>query len=191
MNILAKAAYWLIFAFLILIALIVTSSALNISGGYKLLVVQSGSMRPSIPVGSLVFTKPERTYQINDVITFYEQGEEKNMVTHRISGIEPLEDGELFITKGDANDATDNKKVDKGAVVGKVIWALPGVGYAVSFAKTTPGLILLIIIPATLIVYSEAMVIKKEFKMLLTKKNKKRRKGLNKMFKFTLRKALG
>ena len=188
---LAKAAYWLLFSLLVLIALIVSASALNISGGYKLLVVQSGSMSPAIPIGSLIFTKPGNTYQIGDVISFYEPGNHKYLITHRISAIEPLENGEVFVTKGDANDASDSRRVDKEAVVGKVIWALPFIGYAVSFAKSTVGLILLIIIPATLVVYSEMMAIKKEFQMILAKKRMKQARALNKRFKFTFKKALG
>ena len=171
-GVITQAFYWLTFALLIVIAAMVASSAFNISGGYRLLVVQSGSMSPSIPVGSLIFTKPAQEYQKGDVITFYEVGDKKYLVTHRIVETEKLEDGELFITKGDANDASDSKRIEKSAVVGKVVWALPYAGYAVSFAKTRTGLIALIIIPATLIVYSEILAIKHELQAIFAKRKR-------------------
>lgn len=171
-GVVTQAFYWLTFTLLIIIAALVASSAFNLSGGYRLLVVQSGSMSPSIPVGSLIFTKPEAEYQKGDVVTFYETGNQKYLVTHRIAETQKLEDGELFITKGDANDASDSKRIDKGGVVGKVVWALPYAGYAVSFAKTRTGLIALIIIPATLIVYSEILAIKHELQDILAKRKR-------------------
>lgn len=170
---LGVAFYWLAFALLVGIALIAAVSAFNIFGKFRLLIVQSGSMSPSIPMGSLVITKPSDEYKVNDVVTFYDQ-DTRYLITHRIEGIEKLEEGELFITKGDANEDEDGRRVDKDSVVGEVVWALPLVGYAISFAKTQTGLILLIIIPATLIVYSEFLAIKSEIKKLKKRTNGKR-----------------
>ena len=40
--------------------------------------------------------------------------------------------------------------------------SVPLLGYPVSYAKTTPGIILLIIIPAVIIIYDEIQKIRKE-----------------------------
>jgi len=54
--------------------------------------------------------------------------------------------------------------------VGKVELSIPFVGYPIAFAKTLPGLIVLIIVPGTIIVYNELLNIKKEIIELLKKK---------------------
>lgn len=169
-----KAIYWFVFVVLITIAALVVISASDIFGNYKILVVQSSSMQPSIPMGSMVFTKRESDYQKGEVITFYNSGDTRYLITHRIAEIEKLKDGKLYITKGDANEDFDYERVAAGNVIGKVIWALPFIGYAVSFAKTQTGLIFLIVIPATLIVYSELLTIKREIKRLKRKGKRKR-----------------
>ena len=186
-HILGQGLYRFVFAVLIVIAAFVALSAIDIPGNYKLLSVQSGSMEPAISRGSVVITKPPRAYQIGDVITFRDIDNSKYLVTHRISAIEKLEEERLFITKGDANQDTDNQRVNKELVVGKVILTLPFIGYAVSFARTIVGLMLLVVIPATIIVYSEAIAIKREiFKIRRKDRNKK------KFFKkYSLKKLLG
>ena len=47
-------------------------------------------------------------------------------------------------------------------IIGKKIAAVPYLGFPISYAKTTPGLILLVIIPAVIIIYDEMQKIKKE-----------------------------
>lgn len=173
LSIIGKAFYWIFFAGLIFVASLVAFSSSNLIPSYKLLVVQSGSMQPSIPLGSLVLTQKQSEYQEGDVITFQNTGDTKYLITHRLTSIEQLENGKLFITKGDANEDADSERVDPGLVVGKVIWALPLIGYVVSFARTQTGLIALVVIPATIIIYSEILAIKKELGKLKVNLKKK------------------
>ncbi len=163
-------AYWLILAALGLVAIFVALSAFNIPGGWKLFTVQSGSMQPAIKTGSLVVVKQAPDYAVGDVITFRR---EKTPTTHRIQSIE---DG-MIKTKGDANDAPDSEPVNRSQIIGKVILAAPYLGYPVSFAKSKQGFLLLIVIPATLIVYSEILNIKNEIIKIrkLRKKIKKQK----------------
>ena len=83
-------------------------------------------------------------------------------MTHRIVNIENQGSAKLFETKGDANDATDSDKTTQSNVLGKVILAVPYFGYAVTFARTMPGLIIFIIIPALIIIIDEIMKIRAE-----------------------------
>ena len=69
-----------------------------------------------------------------------------------------------FQTKGDANQSADSEKFTKDGIIGKEIFKLPYIGYPVGYAKTTPGLILLIIVPAVIIIYDEMNKIKEEIK---------------------------
>ena len=74
---------------------------------YKPLVVLSGSMVPTFPVGSIIYTMPvtEDKLEVGDIITF--KLSDGTFVSHRINNIE----NGLYETKGDANDSVDPNKV--------------------------------------------------------------------------------
>ena len=143
-------------------------SVLPIQGMYKLYTVQSGSMEPSIQTGSLAVVLPTDTYSAGDVITFNDSTNNKKTTTHRIESII----GTSFQTKGDANKNIDATPVLKNNVIGKVQFHIPYIGYPIGYAKTLPGLIILIIIPATIIIWEEAKKLKKEWQKI--KKSKKK-----------------
>ncbi|MFH1183280.1 MAG: signal peptidase I [Candidatus Moraniibacteriota bacterium] len=131
------------------------------AGNYKVFTVMSGSMAPAIHAGSLVFVKPLSDYEVGDVITRRTK-DPKITITHRIVSKEEIDSQIAFETKGDANDSPDGEKFTKEGIVGKVFIAIPLLGYPVAYAKTTPGIILIIIIPAVIIIYDEILKIKKE-----------------------------
>jgi len=160
-----------LFIFVFVIALLMILSKFNV-GGLRVLTVRSGSMSPAIFTGSVTFVSPAKTYNVNDIITFRAQGK-KELVTHRIVEADKSTDKNFYWTKGDANDAPDSYKVPQIGIIGKVRFSLPLLGYMVDFAKTIPGLMLLIIIPATIIIYDEIRKIKKEMAKLKLEKNKK------------------
>ena len=107
--------------------------------GFEVLVVQSGSMEPAYHVGSLVYVKPVDTQKLEtgDVITFELGGGVRG--THRI--IEVLEeDGERsFRTKGDNNDHPDANPIRPEAIVGKVRFTIPLLGFLVAFIQQPAG----------------------------------------------------
>ncbi|MDD2823108.1 MAG: signal peptidase I [Candidatus Daviesbacteria bacterium] len=169
-----KILYGIVLITLILVAGLTAFSALTIRGSYKLMIVQSGSMEPFIKTGSIVVIKPEDNYQIGDVITFKDPGKPKITVTHRINEIQNESGMISFITKGDANKSSDAAKISKNQILGKEILSIPWIGYLINFAKTSQGLIILVIIPSVVIVYSEILNIKKEAQRLI--KERKSRK---------------
>jgi len=171
-KLLKKVAYWLVLMVLFLIGGLVAASTFNIPGSYKFLVVQSGSMEPAIKRMGIVVVKPAEEYQKGEVITMTDPVDPEITVTHRIFEIEETEEEKLFVTKGDANDSPDSERVREEQILGKVVFAIPYLGHPVSFAKTTEGLILLIIIPAVIIIYDELRKIKEE---LIKIKNKKKK----------------
>ncbi|MFA4818105.1 MAG: signal peptidase I [Parcubacteria group bacterium] len=156
-------------ALLVLIGVLVVFSFIPFPGNYKIFTVQSGSMSPAIHTGSLVFVKPLADYNVGDVITRRTK-DPKVTITHRIVSKEEIDSPQFgeaggkiaFETKGDANDSSDMEKFTAEGIVGKVFLIIPLLGYPVAYAKTTPGIILLIIIPAVIIIYDEIQKIKKE-----------------------------
>jgi len=172
MKILSKVFYWLVLVVLILITGLVAISALNIPGSYKLLTVQSGSMSSAIQMGSVVVVREDREYKKDEIITFINPDTPESSVTHRVFEVKEDDGRIFFVTKGDANEEPDANEVESGWVLGKVIWTIPFLGYPVSFAKTLPGLILLVILPAVLIVGGELMGIKKEVMKMINNERK-------------------
>ena len=75
----------------------------------------------------------------------------------------------VYITKGDANNAPDTREVFQKDIIGKVLFDIPYVGYAVDFAKKPIGFSLIIIVPAAVIIADE---IKKIFYEIKKKKTK-------------------
>lgn len=126
-----------------------------LAGDTHYLVVRTGSMEPTLPVGSVVVIKPADPNKLQkDEIICFELSESQSL-THRI--IDIVDDG--FITKGDANKAPDNFIVEKKDIIGKVIFTIPYLGYLNYFVNTPLGFTLLIILPATLIIAEELRTI--------------------------------
>lgn len=150
-------------AALLSIGLLAAVSLIPIPGNIKLFTVQSGSMEPKISTGSLIFTKALADYNVGDIIT-KKTKDPKTTITHRIVSVEEKEGQKVFETKGDANDAADMELVFQKEIVGRVFLSLPYLGYPVAYAKTAPGLIVLIVIPAAIIIYEELRKIKEEIK---------------------------
>jgi signal peptidase len=150
-----KIIYYIFVAFIGIIVLLLIVSAFPITGNYKLMIVQSGSMEPAIKMGSIVMVKPVDDYRIGDVISFGEVTRIKAPTTHRIYDIKVAEGQPVYITKGDANNAPDQREIPKSEVIGKVLISLPYLGYAVDFAKKPIGFALIILVPAAIIIGDE------------------------------------
>lgn len=159
-----KIIYYIFIAIIALIAILMIVSAFPITGNYKLMIVQSGSMDPAIKMGSIVLVKPADEYKIGDVITFGPYTRTKAPITHRIYDIKVEGGKPVYITKGDANNAPDNREIQERDVLGKVIFSVPYFGYAVDFAKKPMGFALIIIVPAAIIIYDEVKKIIQEVK---------------------------
>lgn len=158
-----KIFYYVILGFIGTIAVLLIVSVFPITGNYKVMVVQSGSMAPEIRMGAIVMVKPMSDYKIGDIITF-QAGRNKEPITHRIYDIKVVDGQPVYITKGDANNAPDQREVQKREIVGKVLIDIPYLGYVISFAQKPLGFALIIIVPAALIIADEIKKIIQEVK---------------------------
>lgn len=157
-----KTIYYVFLACLAVIALFLIVSVFPISGNFKTLVVLSGSMEPAIHTGSVVVVKPVSDYKIGDVITFGPMSKTKPPTTHRIYDMKVNDGTPIYITKGDANNAPDGREIQKRDIIGKVLFSLPYLGYAVDAARKPIGFAFIIIIPALIIIYDQVIKIKDE-----------------------------
>jgi signal peptidase len=161
--------YWLFFTVLLFLAGFLLICGFLEKKNFRLLVVQSGSMEPTIQRLAIVGVKKTTKLEIGDIITFVE-ADSTRLVTHRLVEYQEKEGREIFITKGDANDDADSYLPTKDQIIGKVVVNIPYLGYLVNFSRSQNGLILMVILPATLIIVSELLNIKKEINKLLLKK---------------------
>jgi len=102
--------------------------------GYRTVTVLTGSMRPSMPIGSMVITtrEPVAKLHVGDVLVYQAPIADHRVVSHRVVSIRTVEGAYVVQTKGDANASPDPwlARIDS-ASVWRVRAVIPGVGTAV------------------------------------------------------------
>lgn len=110
--------------------------------GLTPLIVQSGSMEPTVTTGSLLITKktPASELRRGDVVTVPRR--DRTLVTHRIVQVTHRGATATLRLKGDANDAVDPEAYFVKAA-GKKVIAIPFAGRLAAWASSGIGLFLL------------------------------------------------
>ena len=126
----------------------------ELPGGLRFLTAQSNSMSPAISQGDLMLVKHVAGgYDKGDIASFYSQrpnGEEE-IVTHRIFAVS----GNVYLTKGDHNEAIDEQKLRPRFTIGKVVAVIPNTGYIITFLKSQLGQLVCVILPGALFISLE------------------------------------
>ncbi len=157
-----KVWIWAIVKSLLLSLLI--SIALLVVCGYKFMIVSSGSMEPTLPVGSLIVIAPcdYEDLELGDIVTM-DTG--VTYLTHRVHGKKI--DGEvispddprynsseaIWYTKGDNSDTLDGAISNE--VVGTVEHCFKSVGVVVRYVKS--NYTYLIVLAVILFVFVEVL----------------------------------
>lgn len=129
-------------------------------GGFMMFRVVTGSMEPTIPVGSLLITRQADIFDIHidDIVCFRTQEADiwGKIVTHRVTDVISMADGSrLLETKGDANLIADGYYVSADNLVGKVVWYTgddSAVASIFSFFTNEVGFLACIVMPCLLLV---------------------------------------
>ena len=114
----------------------VAGDAIPMPFGVGLTVVLSGSMEPELSVGDLLIVAEQDSYTVGEVVVFQEG---RIGVVHRIIEM----DGSTVTTQGDANNASD-EPMDISRIKGKVVLAIPMVGYLVNMIKTPVATVIIL-----------------------------------------------
>ncbi len=119
---------------------VVTLSGLYATGtvSYKVFVIHTGSMSPTIPPKSAVVIR-ENQYHVGQVVAYKYHG---MVITHRLMSISPAR---RITTKGDANRSVDPWHVPQSHIIGSVVAAPHMVGYWITYAKNPIGLLSIIL----------------------------------------------
>lgn len=171
-----------LFGLVILLVIVMVFSVIQnkVSGGppriagYHMYIVLSGSMAPAFDAGSMVFVKPVEPEEIKegDIITYRGLGDSSFLTTHRVMEIIGSGKDLEFVTKGDANDVNDPNPVPGENLVGRVVLAVPYMGYLMTFGQTKRGILALIVVPGVLLIINESYKLYKNVSKVNEHENK-------------------
>lgn len=96
-------------------------------------VFLSGSMQPTIEVGSLGIVHEEKNYKEGDIVTYIK---DRTLITHRIKEIKSEKE---IIVQGDANNIAD-EPISQDMIEGRIILTIPHMGSVLQILKTPYGI---------------------------------------------------
>ena len=113
--------------------------------GFHSYTVLTGSMAPSLAVGSLILTEtvPGSSIRPGDIVTFEVPGRQGMVVTHRVQAIATSGEASYLVTKGDANGVADGWRLPVLAARERVVASLPMAG----IINSLPGRLIIFGIP--------------------------------------------
>lgn len=101
--------------------------------GSQTYTVLTNSMAPKYAPGTFLVVKPApfAELQVGDIITYQIESGKPGVVSHRITAVTTEQSGaRVLTTKGDNNSLADADPVQEAQVKGKLLYAVPYVGFA-------------------------------------------------------------
>jgi signal peptidase len=130
--------------------------------GWKFHVIETGSMAPRYPAGSLAIIEPVDPADVRPGMTvvFEDPLVRGRLVAHRVVRRLPGR-SPAWATKGDANAENDPAPVHATALQGRVRWAIPGVGRAVSALPGRWAGALFVGVPLAILLFTEIAAVRR------------------------------
>lgn len=143
---------------------------------YKAYVITTNSMEPELKKDDVVVIKKAKAENLKqgDIITFKQNGE---TITHRIVQIDDIEDGKLYITKGDNNNVQDEQGLRFDQIEGKLVIKIPQLGKMVASFKN--GIIIVLVLLISAIIYLNKITAKERSNIRRAKKKLEDNKYIN------------
>lgn len=143
---------------------------------YKAYVITTNSMEPELKKDDVVVIKKAKADNLKqgDIITFKQNGE---TITHRIVQIDDIEDGKLYITKGDNNNVQDEQVLRFDQIEGKLVIKIPQLGKMVASFKN--GIIIVLVLLISAIIYLNRITAKERSNIRRAKKKLEDNKYIN------------
>lgn len=118
--------------------------------GHRSYTVMSGSMEPAIDTGDVVINQAIRPGEarVGDVVTFKDSSRAGELVTHRVVSRTAGEGRVAFVTRGDANTATERWSAPAEGRIGRVVVDVPRAGFVAAWLRRPAHLLLLVVLPA-------------------------------------------
>lgn len=126
-------------------------------------IVNSGSMKPSMPPGSVIYEKTANpaNLQEGDVIVFEPNSSRmaEDKVTHRIVDIREGNYTLQFKTMGDANPSPDPGLTPAYNIDGQKVFSIPYLGTIISVLKSPLSILAFVALPAAVLIRSQVLKI--------------------------------
>ncbi len=130
------------------VVVLVAAYVLVLALGLQPMVMVTGSMTKTIPVGSLVVdqTVSPSSLRVGDAISFRKPLGSPGIATHRIIEIQRSNGHVVYRTKGDSNPIADPWAItfERNMQAHRVVFHAPYIGYALLFAHSRLGIVVLI-----------------------------------------------
>ncbi|MDD6094585.1 MAG: signal peptidase I [Clostridia bacterium] len=158
-KIISTAFLCLTVALCLIVAVQVTTKGYFSFFGRSMFRVVTGSMEPTLPVGSILMCKAENIedIEVDDIVCFKsrESGMLGRVITHRVLNVLENSDGTVLLeTKGDANLSADGYLVNEDNFIGRVVWYAGEGSFlkgALSFITGKIGFLACIVFPILLL----------------------------------------
>ncbi|MCU6481403.1 signal peptidase I [Arthrobacter sp. A2-55] len=111
-----------------------------VATGSQTYTVLTNSMAPKYAPGTFLVVKPApfNELKVGDIITYQLESGKPAVISHRIAAIGSTQAGErVLTTKGDNNALADPAPVHAPQVRGRLLYAVPYVGFAANFLGQT------------------------------------------------------
>lgn len=143
----------LTWALLTVVAALVLAVSVPQAFGFEALTVMSGSMEPSVATGDVVLNRVAAPLdvRVGDVVTFRDPQDETRLITHRVRSVRVTGDLAEFVTKGDANDTTEEWATPVDGTLGVVRYRIPRAGYLLAWMRLPWARFVFLVIPALLL----------------------------------------
>jgi signal peptidase len=102
------------------------------------LAVLSGSMEPALGTGdvSVVRSIAPLEARPGDIVTFRDPSDPERLITHRVRTMRAQGDKVTFVTRGDANNVSERWRVPADGEIGRLVYRIPELGWALMFARS-------------------------------------------------------
>jgi signal peptidase len=120
--------------------------ALPLAFNARPLVVLSGSMEPALGTGdvSVVRSIAPLDARPRDIVTFRDPDNAERLITHRVRAMHVQGQAVVFRTRGDANNVSERWRVPANGEIGRVIYRIPKLGWALMYARSKGLFVLLL-----------------------------------------------
>jgi signal peptidase len=144
-------ALWTAGAFILFLLL---AGAAPLALGDHSYVVRSGSMTPTIETGDVVVAQQIEplSARVGQIVTFKDPDGSGRLLSHRVRAVHRNGTDVSFVTQGDANTGQERWNVPVDGQIGRVLYRIPKIGYALVWTQVPGGRVGLIVIPALLLV---------------------------------------
>jgi signal peptidase len=107
-------------------------------------------MAPTIGTGDVIVEEriAPGEARLGDVVTFTDPTVPGRLLTHRVRGMRVDDGTVLFVTRGDANTASERWSAPLDGTIGRVRYRIPLLGYLVHWLGSPFGRVLMLVLPA-------------------------------------------